>query len=286
MPMPDGITGLDHVLIGVRDLEAARAAYARLGFTVTPRGRHVGWSTGNYCVMLAHDYIELIGVIDPSQPRRSIEQRIAEAGDVGVGFALASGDEAAAFRAWSEAGLAPERRALSRPLDLPEGTVEPRFALVQVPPAATPWIPIFVCRHLTPDLVRRPGWTEHPNTAVGIRAMLAVVPDPAVLRTPYQRLFGAGAVGETDAMLTVRLGAMSLVVATAEDAAELYPTLDAARITVPSIAALTIAVTDIAAAERALTASGVPIEHDGGTLTVAPRDACGVLLEFELARSI
>ena len=33
------ITGIDHALIGVRDLEAARTTWIRLGFTVTPRGR-------------------------------------------------------------------------------------------------------------------------------------------------------------------------------------------------------------------------------------------------------
>jgi catechol 2,3-dioxygenase-like lactoylglutathione lyase family enzyme len=51
-----GITGIDHTLVGVRDLEAARAAWSRLGFTVTPRGRHIGWGTGNYCVMLEEGY--------------------------------------------------------------------------------------------------------------------------------------------------------------------------------------------------------------------------------------
>lgn len=279
--MLDGITGLDHVLIGVRDLEAARGTYARLGFTVTPRGRHVGWSTGNYCVMLEHDYIEIIGVIDPTQPRRSIEQRIAAAGDVGVGFALASDDDEAAFRALAAAGLAPERRSLSRPLDLPEGTVEPRFALVHVPAAATPDIPIFVCRHLTPDLVRRPGWTDHANTARGIRAMLAVVPEPAALREPYTRLFGPGAMSETDGMLTVRLGAASFVVVAPDDAAELYPALDPARLAVPSIAALTLAVGDIAATARVLADNGVAFDRDrDGSLIVAPEAACGVLLEF------
>src|SRR5690606_16429248 len=32
-----GITGIDHTLVGVRDLEGARAAWRRLGFTISPR---------------------------------------------------------------------------------------------------------------------------------------------------------------------------------------------------------------------------------------------------------
>ena len=60
-----GITGIDHTLVGVRDLESARAAWSRLGFTVTPRGRPIGWGTGNYCVMLEEGYVELLGIVDP-----------------------------------------------------------------------------------------------------------------------------------------------------------------------------------------------------------------------------
>ena len=35
-------TGIDHPIIAVRDMAAGRAAYERLGFTVTPRGRPPG----------------------------------------------------------------------------------------------------------------------------------------------------------------------------------------------------------------------------------------------------
>ena len=52
------ITGIDHVVVGVGDLEGARRTWETLGFTLTPRGRHKGWGTANYCVMFADDYIE------------------------------------------------------------------------------------------------------------------------------------------------------------------------------------------------------------------------------------
>src|SRR3546814_8233762 len=61
------IRGIDHVLVGVRDLEAARETYARLGLTVSPRGRHIGWGTANYCIMFPGDYIELLGIVDATQ---------------------------------------------------------------------------------------------------------------------------------------------------------------------------------------------------------------------------
>ena len=42
------ITGIDHTLVGVRDLETAKSVWHDLGFTLTPRVRHFGWGTGNY----------------------------------------------------------------------------------------------------------------------------------------------------------------------------------------------------------------------------------------------
>ena len=59
--MRNGIAGIDHVIVGVRDLEHARMGWTRLGFTLTPRGRHLGQGTANYCIMFARDYLELLG---------------------------------------------------------------------------------------------------------------------------------------------------------------------------------------------------------------------------------
>src|SRR3546814_12037119 len=60
------LRGVDHVLVGVRNLEAARDTYRRLGFTVSPRGRHLGWGTANYCIMFPGASIELLGILDPT----------------------------------------------------------------------------------------------------------------------------------------------------------------------------------------------------------------------------
>jgi len=64
--MRNGIAGIDHVIVGVRDLERARVGWTRLGFTLSPRGRHIGQGTANYCIMFASDYVELLGIVDPN----------------------------------------------------------------------------------------------------------------------------------------------------------------------------------------------------------------------------
>ena len=62
--MRSGLAGIDHVVLGVRDLERARMGWTRLGFTLTPRGRHLGQGTANYCIMFARDYVELLGFVE------------------------------------------------------------------------------------------------------------------------------------------------------------------------------------------------------------------------------
>ena len=65
----NGITSIDHPVIAVRDMEEARQTFMRLGFTVPPRGSHVEWGTGNWCIMFPKDYLELRGIIDTDRPR-------------------------------------------------------------------------------------------------------------------------------------------------------------------------------------------------------------------------
>ncbi|PZO02624.1 MAG: VOC family protein, partial [Hyphomicrobiales bacterium] len=65
--------GLDHLVIGVRDLDAAGAFYESLGFTVGARNRHP-WGTENRIVQFPGSFLELITIGDaaaivPPAPR-------------------------------------------------------------------------------------------------------------------------------------------------------------------------------------------------------------------------
>ena len=75
--MANGIAGIDHVIVGVRDLEHARMGWTRLGFTLTPRGRHLGQGTANYCIMFARDYLELLGVVERDEHAQRLEAFLA-----------------------------------------------------------------------------------------------------------------------------------------------------------------------------------------------------------------
>src|SRR3546814_4839315 len=98
------LRGVDHVLVGVRNLEAARDTYRLLGFTVSPRGRHIGWGTANYCIMFPGDYIELLGIVDATQFTNNLN-RFLESREGLLGIAFASDDVALAGRALRQAGM-------------------------------------------------------------------------------------------------------------------------------------------------------------------------------------
>jgi len=67
MPIPS-VVGLDHVVVVVRDLDAAAAQWQRLGFTISPRGTHSAhMGTANYTMMLREDYLEILGVVAPTE---------------------------------------------------------------------------------------------------------------------------------------------------------------------------------------------------------------------------
>ncbi|MFQ5786299.1 MAG: VOC family protein [Alphaproteobacteria bacterium] len=280
--MSPPITGVDHLLVGVRDLEAARETYARLGFTLTPRGSHIGWGTANYCIMFADGYVELLGIVDPAKFTNRLDAFLARREGL-LGLAFATADSDAAYAALARAGVEPEApKDLARNLELPEGVVRPRFRLVHLPAAATPALPAFLCQHLTPDLVRRPAWLEHPNGALGLVAVTVVVDDPPALTAAYARLLGAGAVTPTDDMLSLRVGSTMLVFVRAGDFGLIYSevVLDPA-LAPPFIAGMTVSVADLDAAAGVLEDNGVVHAGDArGAVVVPPAETCGVALEF------
>lgn len=276
------MTGLDHIIYGVANLDAARDQFRRLGFIVTPRGRHKGWGTANYCVMLAQGYIELLGIIDPSQFSNNLDRFLAERGEGLLGIALATPDTGGLAVALTERGLHPEGPfALSRLLETDGGAVEPAFSLLRLPPHELPAINGFFTQHLTPELLRQPGWEVHPNAVTGIASVTVAVDDPASIAAAYETLLGRSAVVPTDDAWAVHLGDGSvLLFVTPEEAATLYPSLQALP-TSPSIVATALRSASLEQTQTALNANGIAFDSlPGGVLRVAPTLAAGAVLEF------
>lgn len=280
------ITGIDHLLVGVRDLEAARERYRRLGFTCTPRGSHIGWGTANYCIMFTHDYIELLGIVDAQKFTNNLD-RFLEGGEGMLGLAFRTADADAVKAAFDAADVSAEGpKDLARNLELPEGTVLPRFKLVFPAAETFPAMRAFVCQHLTPAMIRRPEWLEHLNGAVDLASATAVVAEPAALAPAYARLFGSAACTGNDDGLSVRVGRHKLIFLNLEAAAALYP--DLAPKTPPKdqrLLAQCVLVDDLDGTAAFLDSKRVPFSSPAdGILRVPPEEATGVVLEFRAER--
>ncbi len=70
--MADTGMQIDHVVIGVRDLDSAEAQFkGRYGLTTVDGGRHPGWGTANRLIPLGAAYLELVTVVDQAEALNS-----------------------------------------------------------------------------------------------------------------------------------------------------------------------------------------------------------------------
>ena len=275
------ITGIDHVIVGVRDLEGARSAWARLGFMLSPRGRHLDQPTGNYCVMFASDYLELLGVVDAGTPTRRLGDFLSwREGPMGIAFAPAGSVEEACL-SLADHGLHPTApRPLVRQIELTEGAALLRFSLVSLPLHETPNLDCFLCGHLTPELMRRQEWLRHPNGANRLNAVHVLVDSTATLLPAYDRLFGIPRVTTTDAVAVVHVGRHRLVFSTPDDFKTMHPGLELDRnVKLPGIIALELGIERRDQTVAYLAGHQIPFsEMRDGRIGIPRREANGAML--------
>jgi catechol 2,3-dioxygenase-like lactoylglutathione lyase family enzyme len=275
------LSGIDHTLIGVRDLEAARAVWMRLGFTVTPRGRHIGWGTANYCIMLQRGYIELLGILDPTQFTNNLD-KFLETREGLMGLAFASDDPTATKARLVAQGLHPDGpKDLKRYLELPEGDVLPEFRLLFLPKAETPDLSAFVCCHLTPELIRRPDWLDHANGAWSLAGMTVISARPDEAAAAYRAFFGERSVRPIAGGAEIACGQETLRFVTRGGFAALYPGLGAwPSFAAPLPAVMTVRVREPSQTMTHLWNRAIRADRDGNRIWIGPAEANGMVLEF------
>jgi hypothetical protein len=275
------LDGLDHLIIGVRDLGAARERYARLGFNTTPRGLHQGWGTANHCVMLEDDYLELLGIVDPAGFTNNLDRLLEEREGL-LGIALGSRDAEGTHEAWARAGLAPAApRDLGRLLEAEEGPLDLRFRNVMLGTDATAGVSLFASEHLTPGLLRRPAWLVHPNGARRIRSCTIVADDPGPVADAMAKVFGSAAITATDNVIAAHTGRGVILVAPPEDADLMHPAAAVpATAPEPRLHVLTVEVADPARAASFLALQGIVFHRTSEGALVPPDQAHGVALDL------
>lgn len=279
--MANTITGIDHVLIAVRDLDAAARAFARLGFAVGPRGGHPEWGTASRGVMFGVGSVKLITPVGEGLGAARVGGFLSSRGEGILGVALGSTDAKAGCAALRRAGIAAEPPALvSRRIEAPEGVLTRRYAVVNLPEDTLPGLSAVLCQKVTPGPSPCPDAEAHPNGAVGIASLTAVVERPLACMAAYDRVFGAAAATPTDEMVSVHVGGRLIYLITADGFDHLHPDLLGDLPEPPAPAALSLAVADLGRAAAVLTANGIGFRRKSGLIAIDPDDALGIGLEL------
>jgi catechol 2,3-dioxygenase-like lactoylglutathione lyase family enzyme len=280
---------IDHLVLAVRDLDAARATYARMGFTLTPVARHP-FGTKNSVIQLDGAFLELLAVDDPARIEEPAEGRFSFAAfnrdylrqREGLSMlVLASADPEADRAAFAAGGLPVyEPFGFERIAIGPDGMERKvAFDLTFTSDARTHGAAgFFTCRNRFPENFWRAEFQRHGNGAQKIASAVFVSRDPADFHIFFTVFTGQHDMTATSLGVTFELGRsqLDLFSPTAlraffgEDAGP-----DPRRFT-----AYRIAVGDLAATRALFTANAVPFTELMGALVVSSSYAHGVAIAF------
>lgn len=273
------VIGVDHVVVTVRDLDAAAAAWRALGFTISPRGTHSPhMGSANHTIMFGEDYMELLGVLVPTEHNAPMREWLTKREGL-ERAAFTALDAAAGTMELRARGIdAPDMVAFSRPVELPNGGAsEARFNVMRWPAALRPGgLRIFACQHLTRGTVWIPELQHHANGAACILRIEMLCAEPNRAAAEMAGLLDQPVTTDADGACVVQTGAgrANLVFLDRATLAARHPGVSLEGLPAEGAAALVLGTRDYPAAARAL---GVSVD---GAVAVPASRATGVLLRF------
>lgn len=286
--------GIDHIVHCVRNLEAARRTFTRLGFTLTPHAVHP-WGTGNALIQLNGNFVELLTVDDPSKitppsPREfgfgTYNQSFLGRREGCSMIAFESSDARRDRDEFAKAGLSGYAPFdFARQARLPTGQeVTVAFSLAFVTDERMPEAAFFVCQHRAPQFFWKPEYQRHANGATHIVEAVMLAEDPESLAEFFVGLQGADAVRRSDHRLDVAINRGAITVMCPDAAMERFPGLplkDAPS--TPHLVGYRIQVRDLDDVRVRFDASDVTYHAVSGVLQIAPDIAYGAYLEVAAA---
>jgi catechol 2,3-dioxygenase-like lactoylglutathione lyase family enzyme len=283
--------GIDHLVLCVRDLEAARRRYRALGFTTTPIASHP-WGTANSLVQLQGNFLELLAVAEP--------EKIAPHGERSFSFGaynrdflaareglsmlvFQSRDARADQQEFADKGLSDFAPFdFSRRARLPDGSeATVAFSLAFVARPELPEAVFFTCRQHAPEYFWKPEFQSHPNGARLVSEVIMTAPDPTSLHTLFAGLQGPDAVTEGPDGLEVATALGLVSVLTPQAFAARFPGCEtAAGPETPRFAGFRIEVGDLKSAAALWRDAGLVPRTGRDGCYLAPEEAFGVTIEF------
>jgi catechol 2,3-dioxygenase-like lactoylglutathione lyase family enzyme len=200
------LTALDHIIIGVQNLEKAAAQFSqKLGLAVSGGGIHLTAGTANRIIVIGDTYLELITIHDPAEAQKSMLDRLA-VHEGYLNFVLASSDIEADSKAMINRGI-PILGPNPGSLRVADGRTRAWSRTNIERPDLAQRYP-FVIQHDSAGEERRfrlAGWTTPPEHELGVTQVLSTtiaVANLAEATQRYQRIYGLQAsdlfTGEAD----------------------------------------------------------------------------------------
>lgn len=283
--------GIDHIVLCVRDLDAARDRFHAMGFTTTPPARHP-FGTGNSLVQMGSSFLELLTVVD--------QERIPPHGDESFSFGahnadflkhregmsmlvISSTDARADESRWRETGIrtfAPvyfERQATQ-----PDGSrSKVAFTIAFAIDPQMPKAVFFCCQQHAPEAFWQAEYQRHANGALDFDSVTLVAENPAEHAGFFETLLQQTPQVFKTGGLDVRTGLGHISVITPALArVRLGDALGPDAEYGTQFAAAAIAVSDLNTAARILKSAGVRLKEERNRLVVPSEDCFGLAIEF------
>ncbi len=286
--------GLDHLVLPVQSLEAARERLTALGFTVAPDARHP-FGTENACVFFGDDtYLEPLAIAS-----REECEAAAKAGNMFVArdqaFRFRNGPEGlSAIVVKTADGEADHRRFVAegfsggpmlpfeRMFKMADGSeVMGGFKLAFAADLRAPDFFLFACERVNPLPADRGALARHENGALGLSTVVLGEDNPSDFQYLLEEVFEQRAVEAHSFGLSLQSANVAIEVLTPAGLSG-YFGLDTAisgrglkgRLIVVKVA-------DIGVTERLLAAKGIAFSRRGARLIVPHEAGQGVPFAFE-----
>lgn len=281
--------GIDHPLILVRDLAAARQRYEAIGFTMTPPGKHP-WGTSTSVAILDDCLVEIMSIYDESlldeKPAggfkfgRYIHEHLQEHEGASI-CALHSDNAVEDVAEVTGRGIASQGTIdFGRDVVLPDGSKDRTSTTLKVlQDDALPRISNFICQQHRPDLIYIPKWRQHANGASGYTqvSILAARDHQPAVRARLLGLYGASAVTDIPGGFAAATGQGSFAVYDHSEFERRYAPLpeQLAAETTPTYAALHIKVDSLSTVERILASADVAFRREDHRILLTDAAAFG-----------
>jgi hypothetical protein len=284
--------GIDHPVVSVRNHPEAVEKFKRLGFSPSPISYHP-WGSVLTLMMFENNFIELIGIDDPSRfgtgevdgfcYGRTLGQFLERSEGLGL-VALHSKDIEGDFAAVKATGLPVQQRVdFRRKLTKPDGTPdEAVVSLGMVIDTELGDASNFLCQQHRPEFIWRKDWQHHPNGATAVEEVVYVTPDFSLLETRWSKLFGPENTFRADGHVESDTGCGRLVALTQPQANDRFASvgMPVRYIEKPHGIALQVRVRNLQSTEHILSENGVTHAGTARGIAVTPESAGNTIIEF------